>query len=312
MTNARGFYSKSSSYVIVISIIGLLFISIIFLSAFKTNLINQETLGMTATSPFIPEKVEFCGENIPIEYFDVFEGLERELIVNTYYHSQTILYIKKANRYFPVIENILKKNNIPDDFKYLAVAESGLSNVVSPANATGFWQLLESTAEDYKLEVNDEVDERYHLEKSTEAACRFLQESYNKYNNWVLVAASYNVGRRGVDRQIDRQGETDYFDLLFNEETARYVYRIIAIKLIIENPVSYGFHFEKDELYKPSRYRVVTVSGPVIDWGEFARENGTNYKLLKLLNPWLRDKTLTNKNHKEYLIKIPTTRIIDK
>ena len=312
MTNARGFYSKSSNYFIVISIIGLLFISIIFLSAFKSNLINQEPPGITATSPFMPEKVEFCGEKVPIEFFDVFEGLERELIVNTYYHSQTILYIKKANRYFPVIENILKKNNIPDDFKYLAVAESGLSNVVSPANATGFWQLLESTAEDYKLEVNDEVDERYHLEKSTEAACRFLQESYNKYNNWVLVAASYNVGRRGVDRQIDRQGETDYFDLLFNEETARYVYRIIAIKLIIENPVSYGFHFEKDELYKPSRYRVVTVSGPVIDWGEFARENGTNYKLLKLLNPWLRDKTLTNKNHKEYLIKIPTTRIIDK
>lgn len=312
MTNARGFYSKSSSYFIVISIIGLLFISIVFLSAFKTNLINQESSGITATSPFMPEKVEICGENIPIEYFDVFESLERELIVNTYYHSQTILNIKKANRYFPVIENILKKNNIPDDFKYLAVAESGLSNVVSPANATGFWQLLESTAEDYMLEVNDEVDERYHLEKSTEAACKFLLESYNKYNNWVLVAASYNVGRRGVDRQIERQGETDYFDLLFNEETARYVYRIIAIKLILENPLSYGFHFEKDELYKPSRYKVVTISGPVNDWGEFARENGTNYKLLKILNPWLRDKTLTNKYNKEYLIKIPTTRIIDK
>ncbi len=311
MANARRFYSKSSSYLIVLSIIGLLFISIIFLSAFKSNLLNQEAPRLTVTSPFMPEKVEFCGEKIPTEYFDVFEGLEKELIVNTYYHSQTILFIKKANRYFPVIENILKKNNIPDDFKYLAVAESGLSNAVSPAQASGFWQLLEGTAQDYKLEVNDEVDERYHLEKSTEAACKFLQESYNNYNDWVLVAASYNVGRKGVNRQIERQGETDYFDLLFNEETARYVYRIVAIKLILENPVAYGFHFEKDELYKPSRYKLVTVSGPVNDWGEFAKENGTNYKLLKFLNPWLRDNMLTNKYNKEYLIKIPTARIID-
>jgi hypothetical protein len=311
MANARGFYSRSSSYIIVLSLIGLLFISVLFLSGFKTNCINQEKPGLIVTSPFVPEKVEFCGENIPIEYFDVFESLEKELIVNTFYHSQTILYIKKANRYFPVIENILKKNNITDDFKYLAVAESGLSNVVSPANATGFWQLLKGTAEGYNLEVNDEVDERYHLEKSTEAACKFLQQSYNKYNNWVLVAASYNVGRRGVNRQIERQGETDYFDLMFNEETARYVYRIVAIKLILENPASYGFHFEKNELYKPSRYKLVTVSKPVSDWGEFARANGTNYKLLKFLNPWLRDKTLSNKYNKEYLIKIPTSRIID-
>ena len=311
MTNARGFYKKSSSYLIVLSIIGLLFISILLLSAFKTNLVNQETTSIAVTSPFIPEKIEFCDENVPVEYYDVFESLEKELIINTYYHSQTILFIKKANRYFPVIENILKKNNIPNDFKYLVVAESGLSNVVSPASATGFWQLLEGTAKDYGLEINDEVDERYHLERATEAACKFLHESYAKYNNWTLVAASYNVGRRGVNRQIERQGETDYFDLLFNEETARYVFRIIAIKLVLEDPAAYGFQLKKDELYKPARYKLVTISGSINDLGEFARQNGTNYKLLKFLNPWLRDKMLTNKYNKEYLVKIPTTRTID-
>lgn len=307
----RGIYKKKAYYSLVLTIIGFGLIVIIFLSAFKTRLINRPASAITATSPILPDKIEFCGEKIPVEYFDVFESLERELLVNTYYHSQTILFIKKANRYFPVIENILKKNNIPDDFKYLAVAESGLSNVVSPAKASGFWQLLEGTAKDYGLEINSEVDERYHLEKATEAACKFLNKSYEKYNNWVLAAASYNVGRRGVSRQVDKQGETDYFDLLFNEETARYLYRIAAIKFVLENPAAYGFILTPDDLYKPPRYKVLTVSGPVADWGEFARKNGTNYKLLKYLNPWLRDKMLTNKYQKEYLIKIPTARIIE-
>ncbi len=311
MANARRFYKKSINYPIAFPIIGIVLLTIFILSAFKLNFVNQNISGNAGTSAVLPEKVNFCGEKVPIEYFDVFESLEREIIINTYYHSQTILYIKKANRYFPVIETLLKKYNIPDDFKYLVVAESGLSNVVSPAGAKGFWQLLEGTAKDYKLEINSEVDERYHLEKATEAACKFLRSSYEKYNNWILVAASYNVGRRGVDRQIEKQGETDYFDLLFNEETARYVYRIIAIKLILENPSAFDFHFAENELYKPSRYKVVTVSGPVNNWGEFARQHDTNYKLLKYLNPWLRDNMLTNKYNKEYLIKIPTSRIIE-
>ncbi len=310
MANARGFYKKSSNYIVVATILGIVIISLFF-SAFKTNFINQSDSDITVESPFLPENIEFCGEHVPIQYYDVFESLEREIIINTYYHSQTMLFIKKANRYFPVIENILRKNNIPDDFKYLAIAESGLSNVVSPAGATGFWQILEETAKEYGLEVTDEVDERYHLEKASDVACDFLKKSYEKYTNWTMVAASYNAGRRGVDRQIDKQGESDYYDLLFNEETARYVYRIIAIKLILENPDVYGFNLAKDELYKPSRYKVVTVSDSIDDWGEFARMNGTNYKMLKFLNPWLRDKMLTNKAKKEYLIKIPTTRIIN-
>lgn len=283
---------------------------VILHSAFKSTGVKDlsSSNSLPAVSPFIPDKLEFCGEPVPLNNYDVFESLEREMLVNTYYHSQTILFIKKANRYFPVIEPILKENNIPDDFKYLAVAESGLANVVSPAEATGFWQLLKSTAGDYGLEINDEVDERYHLEKSTEAACKFLQDSYKKYENWTLVAGSYNVGRRGIDRQIERQGENVYYNLLFNEETARYIFRILAIKLVLSDPLTYGFDIKQDELYKPISYKVLTINESLPDIGEFAREHKTNYKLLKYLNPWLRDNKLTNSKRKEYTIKIPTSR----
>lgn len=280
---------------------------------FQSSITNPHTeeeinASQVVSSPYIPASVNFCGEEVPLRYFDVFEALERELLVNTYYHSQTALFIKKSGRYFPIIEPILRKYKVPDDFKYLAVAESGLSNASSPAGAKGYWQILEGTAKDYGLKVNDEVDERYHIEKSTEAACKFLLESYKKYEDWTLVAASYNVGRRGVDRQIDRQGEANYYDLLLNDETARYVYRILAIKLVLENPGKYGFHFSKSEIYKPVQHRVITVSESIPDFGDFARKNGTNYKLLKFLNPWLRDKQLINPQQKEYIIKIPTSR----
>jgi membrane-bound lytic murein transglycosylase D len=283
---------------------------IILHSAFRSSEINDSSSSniLPAVSPYIPDKLEFCGEPVPLKNFDVFESLEREMLVNTYYHSQTILFIKKANRYFPIIEPILKENNIPDDFKYLAVAESGLANVVSPAQASGFWQLLESTANDYGLEVNEEVDERYHLEKSTEAACKFLQDSYNMYENWTLVAASYNVGRKGIDRQIDRQGEHDYYNLLFNEETSRYIFRILAIKLVLSDPTTYGFDINPDELYNPISYEELTIDESIPDIGEFAREHGTNYKLLKYSNPWLRENKLTNSRRKEYTIKIPISR----
>jgi hypothetical protein len=296
--------------------IGLLFVFISLLaliilhSAFRNSEEDEQTstAGYPAVTPYMPENLDFCGEPVPLKNYDVFESLERELLVNTYYHSQTILFIKKASRYFPTIEDLLKKYNVPDDFKYLAVAESGLADVVSPAGATGFWQILESTANDYELEVNAEVDERYHLEKSTEAACKFFHESYEKYKNWTLVAASYNVGRRGIDRQIERQGEQNYYDLLFNEETARYLYRILAIKLVLSNPSAYGFDIPQDEVYKPINFKEVIISEPIPDMGEFARNNGTNYKLLKYMNPWLRDNQLTNTRKKEYTIKIPTSR----
>jgi membrane-bound lytic murein transglycosylase D len=253
----------------------------------------------------IPENLEFAGERVPVENFDVRERLDMELLINTYWHSQTFLNIKKANRYFPVIEKILKENGIPDDFKYLAIAESGLSNAVSPRHAVGFWQLLEETARDYGLEVSKEVDERYHLEKSTEAASRFFKESFERYNNWTLAAASFNAGVRGIDRQIERQKQVNYYDLLLYEETARYIFRVLALKLVLTDPAEYGFHFEQSDLYPEIPYFTVEVDSAIKDMAEFAELHSTNYKILKYLNPWLRENYLSNKNRKVYLIKIP-------
>jgi membrane-bound lytic murein transglycosylase D len=253
----------------------------------------------------IPENLEFAGERVPVENFDVRERLDMELLINTYWHSQTFLNIKKANRYFPVIEKILKENGVPDDFKYLAIAESGLSNAVSPRHAVGFWQLLEETARDYGLEVSKEVDERYHLEKSTEAASRFFKESFERYNNWTLAAASFNAGVRGIDRQIERQKQVNYYDLLLYEETARYIFRVLALKLVLTDPAEYGFHFEQSDLYPEIPYFTVEVDSAIKDMAEFAELHSTNYKILKYLNPWLRENYLSNKNRKVYLIKIP-------
>ncbi len=256
-------------------------------------------------SPVIPKSLEFAGENVPLDYFDIRESLDRELLVNTYFHSQTMWVIKRANRYFRLIEPVLKKYGIPDDFKYLAVTESNLSNVVSPAGAAGFWQLLSGTAKDYGLEVNDEIDERYNIEKSTETACKYFKESYDTYGNWTMVAASYNAGRKGINLQVERQKETNYYDLLLNDETARYLFRILAFKIIMNNPSNYGFNIRKEDLYPPVPTYDVIVDTSVDDFADFAKSYGINYKLLKIFNPWLREKYLTNKNRKTYVIKIP-------
>ena len=256
-------------------------------------------------TPYIPEELTFCDEPVPLKYFDVRESLEREIIINAYYHSQTILFLKKGKRFFNEIEPILKTNKIPEDFKYLMVAESGFQDIVSPAGAAGQWHFLEATAREYGLEVNDEVDERYNLAKSTGAACKYFQESYGIYKNWTLVAASYNGGRRGVDRQIEKQGETNYYNLLFADETARYIYRILAIKLVFENPEKYGFNLADSEIYPLIPCKEVKVDSTITDMGSFAKELGINYKLLKILNPWLRDRKLTNTRKKEYTLKIP-------
>ncbi|PLX01956.1 MAG: murein transglycosylase [Marinilabiliales bacterium] len=253
----------------------------------------------------LPENLEFAGEKVPLEFIDIRESLDREILVNTYWQSQTMLFLKRSNKFFPIIEPILKKNNIPDDFKYLAVAESGLQNVVSPAGARGYWQFLNSTGKDYGLEINNEVDERYSIEKSTEAACKYLQESYKKYKNWTLVAASYNVGMRGLDKQLVRQKESNYYNLLLNNETARYLFRILAIKTILSQPKEFGFHYRAKDLYYPIRYNNITVDTSITDWADFAKTHNTNYKILKLLNPWLRDVKLTNSSGKKYQIKIP-------
>jgi len=257
------------------------------------------------TSVTIPEELDFAGERTPLENFDVKESLDMELLVNSYWQSHTLLLIKRANRYFPVIEKILKENGIPDDFKYLPVAESDLMNLVSPAKAVGFWQFKKATAVEQGLEVNDEIDERYHLEKATEAACKFLNHSYDLYGSWTMAAASYNMGRTGLNRQIERQDERDYYDLLLNEETGRYIYRLLALKQIMENPEEYGFEFEKSELYPPIPSYKVTVDSPVEDFAEFAKRYSINYKVLKIFNPWLRDKKLTNSKGKIYYVSIP-------
>lgn len=254
----------------------------------------------------IPDRLTFAGEDVPLEYFDVRESLDRELQVNTFWHSQTVMLLKRANRFFPVIEPILKKNSIPDDFKYLAAAESGLTQAISPAKAVGFWQLLESTAKEYGLEVNREVDERYHIEKSTEAACQYLKKAYEKYGTWTMAAASYNFGMNGITKQIDRQDSNSYYDMVLGDETGRYIYRILALKVIFENPKQYGFFLDKTDLYPPLEFSEVRVDSSITSIAAFARKFDTNYKLLKMFNPWLRDNYLSNKQGKSYSIKIPS------
>lgn len=271
----------------------------------ESEIVRMET-PMVFKSVDIPNSVSFAGEKIPLEKFDVKEALDRELLSNAYFHSQSIRYIKLAPRYFPVIEPILKESGIPDDFKYLAVAESGFNpRAASPAGAVGFWQFLKGTGQQYGLEINNEIDERYHIEKSTIAACKYLREAYNKYGSWTLAAASYNGGMARVESQQTRQKMTGYYDLLFVEETQRYVYRIAALKLIMENPKQYNFVIHEDEKYPMIKTREVEISGPVKNFADFAIENGINYKLLKDFNPWLRDDKLTNSAGKRYVVKIP-------
>jgi membrane-bound lytic murein transglycosylase D len=254
----------------------------------------------------LPENVSFAGERMPLNNFDTRESLDREILTSAYRHSSTIMIIKRANRYLPVIEKILKANDIPDDFKYLVAAESEYSNMISPAGATGFWQIMPETGKEAGLEVNNVVDERYHIEKSTQFACSFFRKSYEKYGNWTLAAASYNGGRAALDEQITIQKENNYYDLLLAEETARYIFRAVAYKLVISDPQSYGFNLDKDDLYPELDYYEVKVDTAISDFSAFAKSYGTNYKMLKFLNPWLRKPYFTPKPTKEYLIKIPS------
>ncbi|MDR3187584.1 MAG: lytic transglycosylase domain-containing protein [Prevotellaceae bacterium] len=255
--------------------------------------------------PALPAELELAGEKVPLENFDTRESLERELMVNMFWHSQMLLIIKQTSRYFPVIEKILKRHYIPDDFKYLCVAESGLQQVTSPAGAVGFWQLMPATAKELGLEVTSEVDERYHIEKSTRVACRYLQKAYDIFGSWTLAAASYNMGIRGLSQQMERQKSASYHDMRLNDETSRYIFRILALKLIISNPTAYGFYIPLNEMYPPYRYKEVIVDTSVPSWADFALQYDTNYKILKLLNPWLRDAMLTNKYGRTYHVKVP-------
>jgi hypothetical protein len=253
----------------------------------------------------LPDKMDIFGEKVPLHLLDVRERLDRELLVNTYWQSNSLLIHKRANRWFPVIEPILKREGVPDDLKYLAVVESGLTNVVSPLGATGFWQFMKPTAEACGLEVNDQVDERYNVVKSTEAACAYLKEAHDTYGSWALAAASFNLGTSGLNKQLGRQKVDNYFDLLLPEETSRYVFRMLAMKAILSDPERYGFHLRPKDLYPPYLTDTVQVSGPVDDLNAFATRRGTNYKTLKLLNPWLRDNRLDNPEGKTYIVLLP-------
>ena len=253
----------------------------------------------------IPENLSFANEPVPLHDFDFHERIDRELTVNTYWQSNTSFFHKRAHRWFPVIEPILKKNGIPDDFKYLAMIESGLTNIVSPAGATGFWQLMEEPAKKYGLQIDKEIDERYNVEKSTEAACKYLHEAYSIFGNWTMAAASYNMGMNGAQRQLEKQKVNNYYDLLLGEETSRYLFRILAAKCIMEHPQDYGFYLRKKDLYPPFKTHEITLDTAVVDFTDFAITNKVNYKILKMFNPWLRQSFLTNKERKKYTIKLP-------
>lgn len=262
--------------------------------------------GITASASWaLPESVSFAGEAMPLENFDTRESLDRELTATAYRHGSTLLTVKRAGRYFPEIEKILKENGIPDDFKYLACAESDLSNAISPVGATGFWQIMEATGKEYGMMINKEVDERYSIEKSTLFACRYFRKAYERYGSWTMAAASYNNGMSGLDEQVQIQKEANYYDLLLNDETARYIFRVTALKLIIAEPDKYGLVIEEKDIYKPVPYTEVRIDTAVTSFEQFSRHFGSNYKMLKFLNPWLRKPFLTNATGKEYFIRVP-------
>jgi membrane-bound lytic murein transglycosylase D len=267
--------------------------------------VDNEEYKPSAVSWALPENVTFAGEPLPLYNFDTRESLDRELNATAYRHGSTLLTIKRSGRYFPEIERILKEYGIPDDFKYLACAESDLSNAVSPAGATGIWQIMEGTGKEAGMMINKEVDYRYNLEESTRFACEYFKRAYTRFGSWTMAAASYNNGFSGLSEQVDLQKETNYYDLLLNEETARYVFRIAALKMIMSEPSMYGFEVRECDLYRPIPYKEVTVSTTVPGFEQFARQYETNYKLLKFLNPWLRKPFLTNSEGREYTIRVP-------
>ncbi len=293
---------------IVLGLVGYIFVDRSQASDTLSRPTSSKTNANTITyaSVAIPEQVSFAGEKVPLQDPEVRERLEMELVQTAYRHSRTIMNLKRAGRWFPQIVPILRAHNIPEDFKYIAVVESNLLNLISKVGATGFWQFLRETGKQYGLEVNKEVDERYHRLKATTAACKYLNHSYGIFDNWALVAASYNRGMGGIRSNVNRQKVTSYYDLFLNSETAKYVIRAVAVKIIFENPTNYGFNIPKSQLYAPIDYRKVKVEHTISDLVEFAVQQGITYKMLKVHNPWLRRKTLTIKSPgKTYTILIP-------
>ncbi len=260
---------------------------------------------LKVTTPDVPKQFTLFGEKMPLEQWDVRERLDRELLVNNYMHGSTSYIIKLMYRWMPMIEARLKANGVPDDFKYLCVAESALQNQISKAGAVGFWQFMKGTAPSFGLYIDEEVDERYNPEKSTDAACAYLKQAYAKFGNWTSAAASYNCGMGGLNAAMTAQGESSYYNLWLFDETMRYVFRIAALKLILSSPEKYGFHLSDDDVYFPHNVKRVTVNSGVGDLISYAKSKGTNYKTLKMLNPWLREKHLHNSKGRSYTILLP-------
>lgn len=293
--------------------------ALLFVSAGQVNKLEQsDSLNTTATPVDTTIKaaskvtavdfvgtIDFAGERIPLEDFEVRERFDRELHVNTYWHSSSILMMKAANRYFPQIEKVLAEYGVPEDFKFIVLAESGFKNVVSPARATGFWQILKSTGKEYGLEINADVDERYDPILSTHAACKYLLKAHKRFNNWTLAAASYNMGMSALANRLEQQQVDSYYDLYLNSETSRYVFRVAAFKEIFENAEKYGFNVDDNKKYKLINYKVVTVDSAITNLTHFAQQQGITYKSLKTMNPWLRNTELRNSTGKVYSIKIP-------
>ncbi len=252
----------------------------------------------------LPSTMDFSGEEAPLSDTDVYERIDRELLVNTYWQSNGLLMFKRTHKFFPIIEPILARNGIPDDFKYLALIESGLQNVTSPSGAKGFWQIMKATGREFGLEVNENVDERYHLEKATQVACDYLNASKQKFGSWTLAAAAYNAGNKRMADRLEQQQVSAYYDLLLNDETARYLPRILAVKEILENPEKYGFSFEREDLYVGESSIEVKVDTAITDITRFAKTYGMNYKEFKRHNPWLRERHLNNKSGKAYMMKL--------
>ena len=273
----------------------------------KAKEANDNTGGYKVYTFDVPQSLSFAGEEVPLDVIDVKERFDRELHVNLHWHSSTIFLIKRAHRWFPQIEPVLAENGIPDDFKYLALIESNLQNVISPKGAVGFWQFLKATGKEYGLEINNEVDERYHVLKSTEAACKYIIKARERYGSWTNAAASYNAGQYGLSRRLEEQKQDEYYDLLLNEETSRYVFRILAIKEIMENKAKYGYDLPESQLYDPEETFEVKIEGSVTDFAGYALDQNVNYKILKRYNPWLRKNTLTVSGKKDYIIQLPIT-----
>lgn len=267
--------------------------------------VSLEQIALRSNDIEFTDDITFAGERVPLEMFNIRERYERELLSTCYFHSNTMLLVKRSSRWFPVIEPILRKYGIPDDFKYLCVAESTLTNAVSPAGAVGFWQFMERTGKEFGLEINKDVDMRYNVELETEAACRYFLKSYEMYHNWTLVAASFNAGTRRLNKFLKEQKVHSYYDLLMADETERYIFRILAFKTILENPEQYGIYVSKNLEYQPFRYKTVVVDKSIDSWADFAIEHDITYKLLKIFNPWLRSNSLKIKNGEVYEIKIP-------